>query len=195
MRDYKNMTDEELLRLSSETDERAFEVLYSRYESLVYNLAYFKMKNRADALDVAQESFIKLWQRAAAYRGDGNVSAFIHTIVKNTATDHLRRRGTETVPLSAPGDDGDEYELPIADTDDTPEEAAVRRDEIRDVRCAIGELSDHHREVIVMYDIEGKSYTEISAALGVDMGTVKSRLFRARKNLREILSKGNKPDR
>ena len=195
MRDYKNMTDAELLRLSSENDERAFEALYSRYESLVYNLAYFKVKNRADALDVAQEAFMKLWQRAASYRGEGSVSAFIHTIVKNAATDCLRRREAETVPLTPSGEDGEEHELQVSDEGDTPEEASVRREKIEEVRRAIGELSDDHREVIVMYDIDGKSYVEIAVALGVDIGTVKSRLFRARKKLREILLKGNKTDR
>lgn len=189
MRDYNKMTDEELLRRSSELDERAFEVLYTRYESLVYNLSYYKMKNKDDALEVAQNAFLKLWRGAASYRGDGSVSAFIHTIVKNAAADMIRGRQQATLPLYVTDGNGEEQPLPVADEDDTPEEAAMRRDDVTAVRAAIAELDDHHRDVIILYELEGKSYTETAAALDIDVGTVKSRLFRARKRLREILSK------
>lgn len=189
MRDYNKMTDEELLRRSSELDERAFEVLYTRYESLVYNLSYYKMKNKDDALEVAQNAFLKLWRGAASYRGDGGVSAFIHTIVKNAAADMIRGRQQAALPLYVTDGNGEEQPLPVADEDDTPEEAAMRRDDVTAVRAAIAELDDHHRDVIILYELEGKSYTETAAALDIDVGTVKSRLFRARKRLREILSK------
>ncbi len=194
MRDYNKMTDDELLRRSSELDERAFEVLYTRYESLVYNLAYFKMKNREDALDVAQNAFLKLWRGASSYRGNGSVAAFIHTIVRNAAADAIRQRQEAALPLYTTDSDGTEQPLPVADDADTPEQATMRRADVLAVRAAIAELDDHHRDVIILYELEGKSYTETAAALDIDVGTVKSRLFRARKRLAEILSKkGTKP--
>lgn len=185
------MTDEKLISLTADYDERAFEALLSRYERLAYNIAYRKVRNTEDAKEIVWAAFLKLWHNAKKYRGDGNASAYIYTIVKNCAADLLRRR-EQNVPLSAVDGDGNETELPIADPDDTPEEKVLRDDTIQTVRDAIDELPPIYREVLLLCDIEGKSYAETAELLSLDMGTVKSRLSRARKNLKKILGDGNK---
>lgn len=196
MRDYIKMTDAELMKLISRLDERAFGILYDRYEKQVYSLVYFKLKSEEDAADVTQETFFKLWRRAEAYSGIGSVAAFIFTVAKNTATDHLRRRSEETVPLTVENADGESAEREIADTDGTPEDELLRTERVDAVRAAVAELSEHHREVVVMCDMNEMSYKDAAEALGVDIGTVKSRLSRARGVLREKLKEfyenGNK---
>lgn len=198
MRDYEKMSDAELMKLISRLDERAFGILYSRYEKQIYSLAYFKLKNAEDAADATQETFIKVWQRADTYSERGSVGAFICTVAKNTVTDFLRRR-VDDAPLSVTDSDGNEAPLPVADTADTPEEAVLRSEEITAVRSAVGALAEHHREIVVMCDINEMSYRDASEALGIDVGTVKNRLSRARAALRGILKEfyenGNKSAR
>lgn len=196
MRDYTKMTDAELIKLISRLDERAFETLYDRYEKQVYSLAYFKLKNAEDAADATQEAFVKLWQRAETYSGIGSVAAFILTVAKNTVTDHLRRKNDETVPLTFENDDGETSERELADTDGTPEDELLRSERIDAVRGAVAALSEHHREVVVLCDMGGASYKDAADTLGIDIGTVKSRLSRARGALRgklkEFYENGNK---
>lgn len=196
MRDYTKMTDAELIKLISRLDERAFETLYDRYEKQVYSLAYFKLKNAEDAADATQEAFVKLWQRAETYSGIGSVAAFILTVAKNTVTDHLRRKNDETVPLTFENDDGETSERELADTDGTPEDELLRSERIDAVRGAVAALSEHHREVVVLCDMGGVSYKDAADTLGIDIGTVKSRLSRARGALRgklkEFYENGNK---
>lgn len=196
MRDYTKMTDAELIKLISRLDERAFETLYDRYEKQVYSLAYFKLKNAEDAADATQEAFVKLWQRAETYSGIGSVAAFILTVAKNTVTDHLRRKNEETVPLTFENDDGETSERELADTDGTPEDELLRSERIDAVRGAVAALSEHHREVVVLCDMGGVSYKDAADTLGIDIGTVKSRLSRARGALRgklkEFYENGNK---
>lgn len=193
MKSYGRMTDAELLRLTADKDEHAFAELYSRYERAVYNLAFYRTKSREDALDGAQEAFLKLWRGAGTYR-DGKPSAFILTVAKNAVTDMLRKKEEAAIPLTVTDKDGEEAELPIADTADTPDEAAIRRETVLAVREGIRALPDHYREAMILCDMEGRSYAEAALALDVDIGTVKSRLSRGRKKLREFLKNGNKID-
>lgn len=90
-------------------------------------------------------------------------------------------------PIFAEDENGDAVELPIEDDGDTPEEAALRTEEREKVRRAINELPDKYREVVTLYDMEGVSYQKIAEMLSIDIGTVKSRLSRARKRLKKIL--------
>ncbi len=183
---YENFSDADLLKRCAHADEKAFEALLSRYEKQVYNIALYKLKSREDAEDAVQDTFIRLWRGAGSYRG-GSASAFIYTVAKNAVTDILRRRGDYTVSLSSEDGDGEAVEMQIADTDDTPEEAAMRQEDIKTVKDAIEALPEHQREVIILYDILGKSYAEIAETLSLDMGTVKSRLSRGRQSLKKLI--------
>ncbi len=186
MRDYTNKTDAELMRLIARADERAFSELYDRYEKNVYSLVYFKLKNAQDAEEAAQDVFLRLWRHARTYSERGSVGAFVAAVAKNAAADFLRRKEEATVALVSENADGEEITLDLPDTD-TPEDEALRRESIGEVQRAIASLPEHYREALVLCDINGMSYRDAADALGTEVGTVKSRLSRARRALREAL--------
>ncbi len=197
MRDYTKLTDDELIVRSSHLDERAFEMLYERYEKRVYSIAYFKLKNPDDAADATQETFVKLWKKANLFSGRGSVNAFICTIANNTATDFLRKRD-EVMSLTVTDENGSESEITVTDGDRTPEEEALHTEELETVRHAVESLPEQQRDVLVLCVINKISYVDAAKLLGIDVGTVKSRLSRARAALREKMKDfyeiGNKSD-
>ena len=188
-------TDEDgaLVRAAADGDRHAFEQLVEKYEGFVYRTAYMAVGNSADAEDLTQEIFLKLWRGLHDFRGHARFLTWLSRIARNTCTDHIRKkqRSVREEPLSAPiSDDAEESALPLPDTDPTrnPHEAAVRDEDVRLLRQAMGRLSEEHRMLIVLRDLEGYSYERIAQTLAIDVGTVKSRLFRARAKLREALA-------
>lgn len=189
-----------LMKRAAAGSEAAFSDIVRYFEKTVYNLSMQAVRNREDALDVSQEVFLKLWRTAGSYRGECSVNSWIIRITRNTSLDLLRRRSarpTESLTLRADdgcgerGEEGAEREIPSGGVEEDPVASYERRERIEAVRCAISELGEEHREIIVLRDIEGMSYAEIGEALGLEAGTVKSRLYRARNTLKEILQKRN----
>lgn len=177
-----------LLELAKKRDRDAFASLVRMTERLVYNLALRMMKNEEDALDMSQEAYLKAWKTMQSFDGNCSFSSWMYTITRNVCIDNIRKReNTQTVSLTVQSEDEDEYDRVLADNDGAPERVLEQSERARTVRDAIGRLSDIHREIIVLFDIEGYSYAEISRILGIEEGTVKSRLWRARDNLRKIL--------
>ena len=177
-------------------DTNAYEVLVREYEKNVYNLALRMTGNSEDAYDMSQEAFIKAYNSLTAFRGDSKFSVWLYRIVSNVCLDFLRSRNRRpTSSLSVENDDGEEVELDIADEEQTPEKL-LERSLTRDaVRRGLLSLPDDHRQILLLREIEGLSYDEISEALGLEVGTVKSRIFRARKKLCAFLVRdGNIPD-
>lgn len=172
-------------------DRDAFANLVERYQRFVYTTAQLKVGCDSDALDVSQEVFIKIWRNIEKYRGDCRFSTWVYKITVNASLDFLRHSKVsafDITPLRS--EDGDEVTVEIADERaESPEIYAERQETVQAVREAIDMLSPEQREVINLRDIEGFSYDEISEMLGIEKGTVKSRLNRARGNLREILLK------
>jgi RNA polymerase sigma-70 factor (ECF subfamily) len=151
-------------------------------------------QNREDALDVSQEVFLKLWRTLESFRGECSIKSYLMKLTKNTALDMKRRNSyRQTISLTTENDEGEASQLDIADTsvDANPQEAYIRRERIERVRRAISELDEEYRQVIVMREMNGMSYREISDALGINEGTVKSRINRARAALKKILTDGN----
>ncbi len=187
-------THEENLIISAAAkgDREAFGQLVRLYERLVLNTVRAKVDNETDALDVSQEVFIKVWRSLPNYRGDCRFSTWIYKISANACFDFLRKEArSQAEPLPTFTDkDGDEVTTELADDSigSLPEEAYERSERIRAVRAAIASLSVEQREVVVLRDIEGRSYEEISEMLELEIGTVKSRLNRARGALKELLS-------
>ena len=179
-----------LIEACKKGDRAAFGELISKYERLVYSTVRLKVGNENDALDVSQEVFIKLWRHIGKYRGDCRFSTWVYKVAVNACLDFLRREKnnvTESMPTRV-DDDGDEVTVEIADENTpSPESHVENNEKIAAVREAIGKLSPEQREVILLRDIEGYSYDEISEMLHLEIGTVKSRINRARNNLREIL--------
>ena len=192
--DVSELAIERLVQMSAEGNEKSFSQLVSIYEDSVFNMAMYITKNREDALDVSQEVFLKLWRTLESFRGECSIKSYLMKLTKNTALD-LKRRNSyrQTVSLTMENDEGELSQLDIADTseDANPQEAYLRRERIEKVRRAISELDEEHRQVIVMREMNGMSYREISDALGINEGTVKSRINRARSALKKILTDGN----
>ena len=177
-------------------DVNAFEKLVLEYEKSVYAITQRMTGNAEDAADMTQETFIKAYNSLSSFRGDSKFSVWLYRIATNVCLDFLRSRSRKpTVSLSVEDDDGEEVELDIADESQSPErllERGLTRDA---VRRGLNALSPEYRQILLLREIQGLSYEEISSALGIDLGTVKSRIFRARKKLCTFLIEdGNIPD-
>lgn len=177
-------------------DVNAYEALVKEYEKNVYNLALRMTGNSEDAADMAQEAFIKAYNSLTAFRGDSKFSVWLYRIVSNVCLDFLRSRSRkQTVSLSTENDDGEEVELDIADKTHSPEQLLDRSLTRDAVRRGLAALPPDHREILLLREIQGLSYEEIADVLGLEAGTVKSRIFRARKKLCSFLIKdGNIPE-
>lgn len=179
-----------------EGDGNAFEELVLEYEKKIYNVALRMLGNSEDAADMTQEAFIKAYNSLSGFRGDSKFSVWLTRIVSNLCLDFMRSRSRRpTVSLSMEDDDGEDVQLDIADTSQSPEQLMERRLTRESVRRGLQTLPDDYREILLLREIQGLSYDEISAALDIEVGTVKSRIFRGRKKLCDYLIKdGNIPD-
>lgn len=177
-------------------DESAFEALVNLYGKKVYNTACRICKNEADAEDVAQEVFLKVYRALPNFKGESSFSTFLYRVTVNACLDFVRRSGRAAAESLVRQDaDGEEYEYLPADAEQTPERQSERAELRETLRRSILRLSDEHRTVILLRDVNGLSYEEIAAVLSCSVGTVKSRINRAREKLREILKKeGTFPD-
>lgn len=177
-------------------DANAFEELVLEYEKKVYNVALRIVGNSEDAADMTQEAFIKAYNSLASFRGDSKFSVWLTRIVSNLCLDFLRSRSRRpTVSLSVEDDGGDDVQLDIADNSQSPEELLERSLTRESVRRGLQALPDDYREILLLREIQGLSYDEIAAALDIEVGTVKSRIFRGRKKLCDYLVKdGNIPE-
>ncbi len=187
----------ELVRRARDGDSDAFGEIVSELERFVYNTAVNLLRTSGApvdlAEDVAQDAFIKAWRSLSSFRGDSSFSTWLYRITVNTARDTVRelsRRGTLSVTRE---DDGEltEWDLPVTSGDTIPEDVLEKKERILGVRRAIESLPDEQRQIIVLRDIHELSYTEIAEKLELELGTVKSRLSRARANLKTILENGN----
>lgn len=179
--------DELLVERAKKGEVEAFEQLISQHQKTVYNIAYRLTGNHEDASDVAQEAFIRAYSSLADFRGDSSFATWLYRIVNNACLDELRKRKRQRLTYideAVTLDDG-EMGRQIADTADGPEQALERVEVQRAVQESINQLDDEYRVVLVMRDIQGHSYNEIADALGINLGTVKSRLNRARNALKE----------
>lgn len=174
-------------------DENAFTSLVKAYQDKVFSMALYMTGNRQDAEDVAQEVFLKLWRSLDTYREDASPGVWIMTIAKHACFDELRRRKRSQTESLYEEHDGEQVERPLADEDEQSNPAtAVIHDERRQaVANAIMQLPPEHREVLTLRYINGLSYEQMAKVLGERQGTVKSRLWRAKKSLKNILENGN----
>lgn len=169
---------QELLRRAQAGDKAAFERLIAPHMNRFYGLAYQMMGNAADAADVAQDAMIKAYRALGSYRGDAEIVTWIGRIIRNTALDELKRAVRK-------------HEDPVDVIPETPVHTLEQGAEASELRRLMGEaidgLSTKLRDPLIMYDIEGYSYEEIAGILEINIGTVKSRLNRARESLRTKL--------
>ena len=177
-------------------DADAFAVLMEEYQKKVYLLALRTVGNQQDAEDMTQEAFLRAYRSIHSFRGDSKLSVWLYRLTTNLCIDLLRSRGRKpTVSLTVEDSDEDTQELDVTDERYDPEEIFQRRELQRAVQRGLAALPEDYRVILVLRELEGLSYAEIGEVLGLEEGTVKSRLFRARKKLCEFLIKdGNLPD-
>ena len=177
---------EALVREASEGSLEAFNQLILRYQNIAYHHAYALLGDASMADDITQDSFIKAFQNMPRFRG-GSFRAWLLRIVTNTAYDHFRRSKSRlTQTLFPEDDDGEEIESPawLADPFASPE-AIVERNEVSNrLYQLVEELPDKYRSVLILADLYELDYCEIAEILNVPLGTVKSRLARARQRMR-----------
>lgn len=193
------MTREEEIRIVQKVirgDVNAFEKLVLEYEKNVYNIALRMTGNSEDASDMTQEAFIKAYNSLQSFRGDSKFSVWLYRIATNVCLDFLRSRSRKpTVSLSVEDNEGEEVQLDVADESQSPELLLDRQMTRESVRRGLETLSPEYRQILLLREIQGLSYDEISQALGLEVGTVKSRIFRARKKLCTfLLQDGNIPE-
>ena len=172
-------------------DTEAFEPLVKEHQTNVYRLALRLLGSEADAADAAQDAFLKAYTSLSSFRGESRFSVWLYRLTNNVCIDMLRRR-RDAAPLEIEDDEGGLTELPLPDERWDPERLAERAEDIRAVRTAIAALPADCREILTLREIGGLSYEELSAALDLELGTVRSRLNRARKRLAdELMKSGN----
>jgi RNA polymerase sigma-70 factor (ECF subfamily) len=183
------MDETALITAAVKGDLDSFNRLVLAYQDLVYSQAYRMMGEQAMAEDATQDAFIAAYRNLSSYRG-GSFKAWLLRIVTNTCYDELRRRKRRpTTPLEPVDDDDEEIESPawLGDTSESPEESAERAELNRALQRCLSGLPEEFRAVVVMVDVQGLDYTEAAQAIGKPLGTVKSRLARARLRMRDCL--------
>ncbi len=177
-------SDEELVKSFLDGDRSAFEELVNRYHPTVMNLAYRMLGNRTDAADVCQEVFLLLLRKLHSFRGEAKFSTWLYRVAMNACHDHARRSRRHVSLADSPGEDMPEMEHRLPDEDTESPETSMEKEELRRrVQEAITRLPFKFRQVIYLHDIQGYDYKEVAEILGINLGTVKSRLNRARNRL------------
>ena len=182
------MTDRELVARAGAGDQEAFEQLVRDNQNRVYSLAVRLVGDREEAADLAQEAFLRAWQGLAAFQGESSFSTWIYRLTTNVCIDYLRRkkRRQEVEPAVSLDDEDSGWAEP-ADAGQDPQRKLEEAERSRALSRGLERLPEHQRQVLVMRELSGLSYQEIGAATGLDLGTVKSRIARARLALRKIL--------
>lgn len=183
--------DDALIAKARKGNVEAFEELIRHDLPQVYSLAYRFMGNHEDAEDMAQEALIKAFRKFPQFRGDCSFTTWLYHIVSNTCRDELRRRSkVKLLSLEQPGKEG--YGPVAAATSaaatalgPSPESIYENQELAQELNGLIRDLNPEYRMVLVMREFEGLSYEEIAARLGCSLGTVKSRLCRARQTLKD----------
>ncbi|MGE0102585.1 MAG: RNA polymerase sigma factor [Blastocatellales bacterium] len=187
----EEMDDHSLLAATRSGDEAAFQEIVRRYRNQITNYVYRLLDDYDRAVDLAQETFVRVYMNVERYQATYNFSTYIYRIAHNLAISELRqrkRRRLIPLPTFFSDKDSDEIEVDLPDQHQVAADDAMISDERRQaVAKAIASLPDKYRAPLVLCDLEEKSYEEISDVLGLPVGTVKSRINRARNLLKEKL--------
>jgi RNA polymerase sigma-70 factor, ECF subfamily len=186
-----SLDDTELVAFAREGNRSAFEVLFKRYQRKSIAVAAEIMRSRHDAEDVVQDAFVKAFRGLKSFKGEARFSTWLYRIIYTTAIDAKRkksRRGGETREF----EEGVHGELEpseiLGGRFTSPDRVAQQNQEMQSLSAALGQLSEEHRLVLTLREIDGLAYDEIADVVGVNKGTVMSRLFYARKRLQEIVA-------
>lgn len=188
------MEDGLLVMQAKQGSREAFAALVELYQTKVYNLALRMTGSPEDAADLSQETFLNAWRGFPSFQGDSSFSTWLYRLTNNACIDFLRReKRRRSVDGALPLDDGEtDYAAFVPDESPSPQMLLEGQELRESIRRGLMQLSEEHRQVLVLREISGLSYAEISAITGLEEGTVKSRIARARLSLRKILqAEGN----
>jgi RNA polymerase sigma-70 factor, ECF subfamily len=190
MAQYSSQTDDELLMRLRNGDEHAFAALYKRRQGAIYRFALHMSASTAVAEDITQEVFLALLREECGYdRERGTLSGYLFGIARKLVLRNVER-GRADVPLESESDDAAPRELAVIDD---PLAGLTRHEAIESLRRAVQALPRRYREVVVLCDLEELDYADAAVALGCPIGTVRSRMHRARALLLEKLNHDRKP--
>lgn len=176
--------EEKLISRAAAGDGAAFSELMTIHEKRMYAVALRMCANREDAQDCLQDAMLRVYRSIGGFKGQSSFSTWVYRITMNTCLDELRRRKTRS---AASLDNMLEGGWAPTDGGNGPEKQAVASEQRRVLNSAIAELPEDMRSAIVLRDVQGFSYEEIADMLGVNIGTIKSRISRGREKLRQIL--------
>ena len=189
-----NVDDHRLIQECLQGRTEAFGELVCRYQDRLFNTVFRLLSNAEDARDVVQDAFLSAYQSLDSFKGDSLFFTWLYRIAVNTAFS-LKRKQRLTLRISRDPEGGGASEPPDPSESNQPEYALEMADEERRIQNALGRLSPEHRAVLIMKDMEGQKYEMMAEILQVPIGTIRSRLHRARMELRDILlqDKSDKP--
>ena len=188
------MTEQELVERAKRGDETAFEALVTDNEKRIYNLCRRLVGNPEDAAELTQEAFLNAWRGLGRFQGESSFSTWLYRLASNACIDFLRKeKRRQSLSMTVSLDDEEEArQVELPDERYAPERELERTEVRQAVAAGLERLTPEHRQVLVMREINGLSYAEIGAVLGLEEGTVKSRIARARNALRKVLTeRGN----
>jgi RNA polymerase sigma factor (sigma-70 family) len=180
--------DIQLVARARTGDERAFRALLAKYERAVFTICLRMVRNRDEATDLAQESFIKVFASLDRYNPEYAFSSWLFKITSNLCIDHLRKRRITTLAMDDPIEsEKGEFTRQYVAPDPTPDETFSRNEKMQKLDAGIAALPEHYRIMLVLRHQEDLSYEEIAESLAIPLGTVKARIHRAREMLKSIL--------
>jgi RNA polymerase sigma-70 factor (ECF subfamily) len=185
-------TEAEIIESCKNGDRDAFALLVQRYQRRAYGIAFGMLRSREDALDAAQNAFVKVFRNIGSFKGDSSFYTWFYRIVVNVCIDHCRKSGrmksVEYDDTFRRRDESAGVVPLVGNTRTMHPGASLDRVELSKVlNEALGKLSEDHRTIIVLREIQGLSYEDIAESVGCHLGTVMSRLHHARKNLQKAL--------
>jgi RNA polymerase sigma-70 factor (ECF subfamily) len=186
-------TDHDLVALAASGSEKAYRELLDRYQRPVFSLIYRMVRDREKAEDLAQETFVKVFNHIDSFNPKYKFSSWIFKIASNLTIDAIRKKDLDTVSLdgsrnASTPDEVDATRITVESRDENPEEFLEAKELGQEIERAIGELRPEYRTAILLRHVEGRPYEEIAEIMDVPLGTVKTYIHRARAELRETLA-------
>lgn len=180
--------DDKLIREALKGDQKAFRSLVDRHQGSVFHIIFRIVRDKEVASDLVQETFMKAFSSLKSYRSEFRFSTWLYKIAANSSIDFLRKKRIQALSLDNPIKTNDgEVAIEVPDYSHHPEEELVRRERAVSIKEAIDGLPEKYRRVIIARHREEKSYEDIATELGLPVGTVKARIFRARELLKKRL--------
>lgn len=184
----RDMSDEDVMEKLQDGEMEAFDIIVHRYKDRLHNFLYRYTHNHEDCEDLVQETFLRVYRSRYSYQRIAKLSTWMYTIALNLAKSmYKKKQRMSLISIHADESNPDDREMEITDSNILQDDELHLKDSMNELEKALMELNDNFKEVIVLRDIQQLTYEEISEITGAAMGTVKSRINRARTQLQELI--------